>query len=154
VSKYQQSWTTGEVKVLRECAHLGADELARRLGRTRPSVKRAAQRYRISLRRPGVRDGLLLGQPRGLSLRRDMREALLAYPHLLEQRLQMDYEAELCPACAAREISVASTGLCRPCHLRHLAEIHREAIAEQQAKRALWVERQRLHRAREAEPGE
>jgi len=154
VARPYQCWTTGEIKVLRENAQLGASELARRLGRSRRSVRSAAERVGISLRPPGVRTGTLMGQPHGMSLRRDMREALLACPHLLEERARMDRDAELCPSCARRTINVPATGLCRPCHMRHLADAHREALAELHAGRELWAERQRLHRAREAAPGE
>jgi len=153
----QRLWTTGELQFLRDHAQLGADELARRMGRTRYSVECAAGRFRISLRPPGTRTGRLLGQPRGVSLRRDMREALLAHPDLVAERLRMDHDAELCPFCAVREIAVPSTGLCRPCHMRRLSQAHRDALAERDAGRELWAERQRLHRARAggaAEPGE
>ena len=149
--KSQRLWTTGELQFLREHGQLGADELARRMGRTHDSVACAARRFRVSLRPPGTRTGRLLGQPRGVSLRRDMRETLLAHPDLVAERLRLDHEAELCPSCAMRE--QGPSGLCRVCRLHRLEEVHREKLAEVEAERALWAARQRLHRAREAGDG-
>ena len=63
--------------------------------------------------------------------------------------MKLDADAELCPLCVARPIRVAATGLCRVCHLRELAEAHREAIEELEAQRELWTARQQLKRARE-----
>ena len=62
--------------------------------------------------------------------------------------MRLDAGAELCPLCVARPIRVAATGLCRVCHLRELAEAHREAIEELEAQRELWTARQQLKRAR------
>lgn len=150
-------WTTTDIRYLREHASLGASELASRMGRTPAAVKRAASRFRISLRRPGSRRGSVLGQPRGVSLRRELRADLVSGridQDLLAKRLRLDAEAALCPLCAARPIRVASTGLCRVCHLRELAELHREAIEEFEAQRELWTARQQLKRARDRAGGE
>lgn len=54
-------WTTTDIRYLREHAGLGASELAIRMGRSPAAVKRAASRFRISLRRPGSRRGSVLG---------------------------------------------------------------------------------------------
>ena len=145
-------WTTIDIRYLREHASLGASELATRMGRSPVAVKRAASRFRISLRRPGSRRGSVLGQPRGVSLRRDLRTDLTGGrvdPEVLASRMKRDADAELCPLCVARPIRVAATGLCRVCHLRALAEAHREAIEELEAQRELWTARQQLKRARE-----
>ena len=148
MQKLHHPWTTGEVKTLRASAHLGARELAAHLGRTVGSVQGAARRFRISLRRRDERRGIVLGQPRNVSLRREMRQDLLVHGDLIAKRLQIDADAQLCPACAARPIRVRLTGLCRPCHLLRLAELQREARAEHKAQRRLWAERQRRHRDR------
>jgi hypothetical protein len=62
--------------------------------------------------------------------------------------MRLDADAELCPKCVSRPIRVAATGLCWVCHLRELAEAHREAIEELEAQRELWTARQQLKRAR------
>ncbi len=146
-------WTTTEIGILRENASLGATALAALLHRSEASVRRAAERHRISLRRPGERRGSVLGQPRGVSLKRQMRDDILCGmvdAAVLAERLRLDAEAELCPACGVRPVRVTTTGLCRACHLSRLADLHREALAEISAQKELWRERQTLHRAREA----
>ena len=149
-------WTTTDIRYLRDHASLGAEEVARRMDRSPAAVKRAASRFRISLRRPGSRRGSVLGQPRGVSLRRQLRADLVdgrVDPEVLASRMELDAEAELCPLCVARPIRVAATGLCKVCHLRELAERHREAIDELDAQRDLWTARQQLKRARDRAAG-
>jgi DNA repair exonuclease SbcCD ATPase subunit len=92
----------------------------------------------------------VLGQPQGVSLRRELRADLVGRVDqgLLARRLRLDAEAEICPLCVARPIRLTATGLCRVCHLRELAEAHREAIDELETQRELWTARQRLKRAR------
>ena len=150
-------WTTTDIRYMREHASLGAEELAKRMGRSPSAVKRAGSRFRISLRRPGSRRGSVLGQPRGVSLRPALRADFACGrvdPLVLAARMRLDAEAELCPKCVALPIRVASTGLCRVCHLRELAEAHREAIEELEAQRALWTARQQLKRVRERVGGD
>jgi hypothetical protein len=147
-------WTTAEIKLLRANSSLGASALAAMLGRTPASVRRAAVRYRISLRASGERRGLVLGQPRGVSLKRDLRADLARDRRLAElvaRNLSLPLDADLCPACARRPITVHSTGLCSVCHLRKLADAHRDAVAEIEARRELLAARQQLHRARDKE---
>ena len=71
----------------------------------------------------------------------------------IDARIALDSGADLCPCCATREISVASSGLCRPCHLKRLAAAHRDSLsdlaAEEEALRELWTCRQELKRARD-----
>lgn len=133
---------------MRENASLGVVAVANMLNRTPSSVRNAARRQRVSLRRPGYRGGIVLGQARGLRLRADERDLLLKYGTLVAERMRIDGEAELCPACGRRPQRVRATGLCLACHKERLAEAHREVAAEIEAQRALWTERQRLHRAR------
>jgi hypothetical protein len=143
-------WTTAEIKLLRANSSLGASALAAMLGRTPASVRRAAVRYRVSLRSPGERRGLVLGQPRGVSLKRDLRADLARDRRLAElvaRNLSLPRDADLCPACARRPITVHSTGLCGVCHMKKLAEAHRDALAEIAAQRELLAARQQ-HRAR------
>lgn len=145
-------WTTAELRVLREDAILGVKALAEKLGRSAESVASQARRQRISLRRKGERRGSVLGQPRGVSLRKALRDDLVSGrvdAALVAERMRIDEEAEmLCPSCAVRPVRVESTGLCRPCHLNRLADAHHEALAELVAQRRLWRARQWLHRAR------
>lgn len=156
-------WTSKEVARLRELAHLGAAGAAAELGRSVHAVKAMAKRKRISLRRPGERSGLALGQPAGQSWARRtdpalaaLREAILAgdadvddLEDIARRPLRLAQGAPLCPGCLARPQEVRRTGLCRPCHLRHLAQAHREHQEDRAAQRELWRERQRKHRARQ-----
>jgi hypothetical protein len=130
-------WTAEDLAYLREHGHEGAVAVAAALGRSEGAVRVAASRARISLRQTGSSAGPILGQPRGVSLRRDLREALLAGnvdPELLAQRMRTDADAELCPSCATRPIRVKAAGTCRVCHLRRLADAHREALAEREVE--------------------
>lgn len=146
-------WTVRELEELRRLAPLGAAAAALALGRSVSSVELAAHRHRISLRRAGERRGSILGQPRGLraegELRR-LREGVLSGaldPAEVEARgAAVLLGADLCPACAARPPEVASTGFCRPCHLRALAHGAAHVRAETSARRAWDAERQRRHR--------
>ena len=54
-------WTTLQLQTLRENASLGAAGLAAILGRSPSSVRAQAARFRISLRTPKCRRGLILG---------------------------------------------------------------------------------------------
>jgi hypothetical protein len=148
-------WTGSEIAFLRSHASLGAEEIARELGRSTSSVKSAAKRLRISLRRPGSRRGLVLGQPRSISLRRELRAGALSgrvSAEALEARRRLE-ELEICPSCAAREITNPKTGLCTVCHKRGLERAHREELerlrAEDAAQRDLWQARQEVKRARD-----
>jgi len=60
----------------------------------------------------------------------------------------MDREADLCPECGMRD--AGPSGSCRPCELRRLAGLHREALAEIAAQRELWTAKQQVHRDRGA----
>lgn len=152
-------WTTHEITMLREHASLGVHEVSRLLGRSESSVQSMAHRLRISLRRPGRRDGVILGQPRGVSfahgtpeLRRYRRDVINGRVDASEiaQTLTLDDDAELCPCCGKRPVEVETTGFCRACHLSHLTARHLAKLAEIEEQQRLWAARQELHRAREA----
>ena len=148
-------WTTGDLLILRDNAALGAARLAVLLDRSEGSVRQAAYRYRVSLRPFGCRRGRVLGQPPGISLRSDLREALVdsaERAELVARRLKADREAELCPECARRPQRVPSSGLCVPCHLNRLEALIRETAAEDEAQLGYNVAKQRAHRNREAQP--
>ena len=145
-------WTTGDIAFLRANAGLGAAELSRLMERSVWSVRQAAYRNRISLRRRGERRGTLLGQDRGLRLADVLPPEATAdrkLAALVLARQRIDERAELCPSCCVRPVRVRSTGLCVPCHRRRLAEVHRELLAEREATRELWQSRQALKRERD-----
>lgn len=160
----QRPWTSGEIQKLRNNANLGAEACATILGRTVKSVKRKAQRERISLRPPGERRGLLLGQARDTAW---MQQPGIAPGRLKEIREQaiageLDLGAlerrvidavrrpnrPLCPWCSTRPVERQTTGLCEPCHLRELARAHRDEAEKAAARRDLDAARQQASRAR------
>lgn len=169
---YSRSWTSGEIETLRNNANLGVEALALLLGRSVKSVKSAACRMRISLRPQGERRGLLLGQPRDTAWRQQIRagqtperlaqirEDVLAgdsrMSDLERRALEIamgDRQRPVCPACGARPQERKTTGLCEVCHLRALAQAHREDQARRDAQRELWRARQeasRLTRSKKA----
>lgn len=144
-------WTTLELKQLRESRQLGAQAVAELLGRSITCVKSAASRAGISLRRPGSRRGLVLGQPRACSLRPDVRDDLVGgrvSAEVVRRRMDLEAEAALCPTCARRSVE-GRTGECRVCHLRRLTEAHCDALEAISCQQALWTSRQALKRARD-----
>lgn len=157
-------WTTKEISYLRENSHLGAEAIARHLHRTPTAIRLKARNLGVSLRRPGSRRGLLLGQPRGTRwsdlgpstasgrlerLRSDVLSGKVHLPALYERiRRQMDESTvALCPSCTARPVEREQTGLCSVCHLRELARAHRDEDELQTAQRELWRARQERSRA-------
>jgi len=150
-SRATNPWTTTELRQLRASRDLGAREVAKLLGRSVSSVKAQASRQGISLRRPGVRRGLVIGQPRSVSLRADIRCDLVSGAKLAEAvaaRLRIDHDAALCPECAYRLVEVSSTGLCRRCHVTRLIAAHLAEMEKLDLQRALWTSRSALKRAR------
>jgi hypothetical protein len=151
-------WTSGELELLRRLAPLGAVRAAQELGRTVWSVRSAAKRHGISLRRQGERRGLILGQPRGVSSSADPRIARLRAAVLSGEvdparvvevgRASLLPDTPVCPACGVRPVTVSLTGFCRPCHLRALAAGHAHELEVRQAARELDRERQRKHRSK------
>jgi len=137
-------WTTKDIADLRAVACMGAHECARVLGRSVGSVRWAAYSHRISLRQKGCLRGLILGQPRGISLRGGLREDLVRNrrDELIQERARLDAEADLCPCCGKRPVRVASSGFCLTCHRNHLADLHSELLSDDEALRRLWAARQ------------
>lgn len=152
------------MRSLREHAHEGAVVVAMMLGRSEHSVRQAAKRYRVSLRRKGERRGLILGQTRrwadGAQTGVDgsrlavIREEVLAGAvdmATLEARIRVSVSGPrrpICPSCCQREQERPSTGLCEVCHLRELARAHRDEVERREARRELWQARQEKSRAR------
>lgn len=158
----KRTWTTAELRVLREYAGEGVEALAIRLDRSVSSVKHAAERNRISLRRTGEARGAILGQPRGESfasyrnghplsdLRLEALEGRIDLAELEEQVRKIatsKSNRNLCPSCVARE-ATTRTGLCRVCHMRALASAMTEERDYREAARSYEAARQRRHRER------
>lgn len=160
-------WTSNEISLLKQNAHLGAETVALLLDRSVASVKAAANRYRISLRPPGNKRGIVLGQPRGVRWMEQIKhgisadrlasirqEALAGELDLtaLEERIRTrgDRSRPTCPSCATRPQEHTATGLCGVCHMRALAQAHRENHIVDDAKRELWRAKQEASRARRA----
>lgn len=161
-----RSWTTSEIARLKDNANLGSAALAMLLGRSERSVVSAASRLRISLRPKGERRGHILGQPRqqswntsndGITTERLnlIRDDVLAGDTdmaALEARAREialgDRERPVCPACVSRPQERKSTGLCETCHLRALAQAHRDDQSRRDAQRELWRARQEASRTR------
>lgn len=167
-----RSWTSGEITLLKDNAHLGADAVALMLGRSVKSVKSAANRLRISLRPAGSKRGLILGQPRDVSwvdqgagiantrlnaIRDDVLAGVSDMAALEARAREIalgDNERPVCPACGARPQERKSTGLCEVCHLRALAQAHRDDEAKRDAQRELWRARQEASRTRRSKQQE
>jgi hypothetical protein len=146
-------WTSRELADLTANANLGEYGCAELLGRSRCSVRSAAYRSRISLRRPRERRGSVLGQPRGVSLRPELIAGLKAdtrLAQLVAQRMRIDASAALCPTCGRRPATVRTTGLCVCCHTERLTEGRLAVLEEIDAHRAYDVAKQKLCRARKA----
>lgn len=163
-------WTSTEVAFVRDNADLGAAALSVALGRSVGSVKALANRNRISLRSTGERRGTLLGQPRGVrwgeqgdgsglrlgAIRRDVLNGDVSMTDL-EARIReiaLGSEKPDCPACGVRPQTRETTGLCEVCHLRALAQAHRDSEAVREAKRELWRARQESSRSKRAKATE
>lgn len=142
----QRGWTTSELNHMRDGGRRGAEIIAAELGRSVSSVKAAAVRYRISLRRKGSRRGLSLGLPRGA--KRDELPPELKEMHelSLERPLAAARMHELakidgkkrpptCPACG-KNPQRRVTGLCDACHLDLLREKRGEVEAALMANAA------------------
>jgi hypothetical protein len=161
--KNKRAWTSAEVATLRKHADLGVRALAELLDRSPESITLAAHRYRISLRRKGERRGKILGQtgrwidgtpgadPVRLAVIREEALAGMIDLAALEQRVRDHVHGPrrpLCPSCGQREQERPTTGLCEVCHLRLLAQMHRDEVERRDARRELWQSRQEKSRAK------
>lgn len=165
INPCHKEWTAKELDTLRREGHKGASHVATLLGRSVQSVRAMAKRNRISLRRQGERRGLILGQPRGVnwnelrahgitpqSLKAIKADALAGIISMTEleariARLAGGDQPPICPMCAIRPQEHQS-GICRPCHLKALADAHRDARDTYEAQQRLWAARQESSRAR------
>jgi hypothetical protein len=158
-----REWTSSEVAALRKHADLGVRALSELLDRSVDSIESAAKRYRVSLRRKGERRGRILGQTgpwidgrpgadpaRLAAIREDALAGLLDLA-ALEARIRDHVHGPrrpICPSCGQREQERPQTGLCEVCHLRLLAQMHRDEVERRDARRELWQSRQEKSRAK------
>lgn len=162
---HHKPWTSTELATLHQHAHQGATTCALLLGRTTKAVRRQAERQRISLRTPNNRQGILLGQPTHTTtsaLATDAPNPTLIH-HINQQirdgQLPATIQTEahkiatghypICPACARNYANHPTTGTCRSCYLRALAEAHHQHHDEQAAQQELWTARQQAKRRRD-----
>lgn len=161
-----REWTLSEIETVRANADLGAEVISQLLDRSENSIRQLAKRQRISLRQRGERRGLVLGQPAGtrwidqdgvdkarlLAIRSDVLDGSTDLSQL-ESRVReiaLGSQKPTCPSCGVRPQDRAATGLCEVCHLRALAQAHRDDQATREAKRELWRARQESSRSRRA----
>ena len=159
----RREWTMDEIRLLKSSGSLGVETVALLLDRSPQSVRQAAKRYRISLRKPNSKGGLLLGQPRNRSWSKQLgmdparleairQEALSGDVDLaeLENRIRdlTSKNHRICPECVRRPIERPTTGLCEPCHMSLLARAHRDEADRRAARRDLDAARQEKARAK------
>lgn len=123
-------WTTAEVKALRLVSRLGKHGAAVVLDRSPASV--AAKAREIGCQLVEAEESLRVNA-----------EVL----NLLE-RIRETPRLAICPSCALRYATVQSTGMCRPCHLDRLIDLHREQAAVDDRQRTLAAFRQEKRRRR------
>jgi hypothetical protein len=128
-----RAWNTGELKVLRSYASLGARVLAELLERSVGSVEAKAKELRVSLEITG-----------------DDVDVSTAGPRILA-RISAVPELTVCPLCGLRLANMKSTGMCRVCHLEQLIELRETQLAEQVRERRLVKLRQDKRRLRVCE---
>lgn len=156
-------WSSLEVRTLRDLATLGAKAIAVELGRPVTAVEKKASRLGISLRQPGSKVGLLLGQPPGTSwtdarelaltvalhaqIRADVAAGRLTVADLERAHAALTAGVADCPACV-RNPADHPDGLCTACHRRRLSTVHRAALDAHDAQQELWSARQAASRSR------
>lgn len=151
-------WKTTEIDYLRVHASEGAGRISQDLGLTVAQVRKAAHRHRISLRTAGRRCGLILGQPRDLSLVNEMpaaRDLVVSgriKSSVIDARIQLESApgvVELCPHCSQRPVTNSRSGLCRVCHRRALIQALQDELADLEVKKqqqVVWQRKSRLTR--------
>jgi hypothetical protein len=158
------AWTTKEIAILRQCADKGADQVAsaieREFGHKRSvrAIRKRAHKMRISLRRRGSKDGLVLGQPRGVSWKAKPHTAAIRKAVVsgalditaAEERIASDLAdpPPVCPACGQRPQRNPKSGLCDACHEAHLTRDIEERAAAAREARAHQAAKQRAHRSK------
>lgn len=148
-----------EYPVLRRLAPEGAEACAEALDRSVASVKHKCAELRISLRRSGSKRGLVMGQPRSVSLASDnrlteLRELVLAgkvdMSAVLERvELSTAPDVVICPSCGKRPAQPRSRfGLCAVCHKEELVVALNDQLRLIKTKKAQQKAWQDIHRAK------
>jgi hypothetical protein len=133
------------------------------------AIELKARRMGLSWRRPGSRRGLVIGQPRNVSMKvaaPHLHALILAgkvRPQAVAARIALSArtDAELCPKCCMRPIAPVersrpanTKGVCIVCHVRHLVEVQQEELAVLEARKELlvvWQRKSRLKRELDCE---
>jgi hypothetical protein len=123
-------WSYAEQEALRILAPLGGRACALTFDRSLKSIHRKAAKIGVSMRPRTLGDKWGTTSPAVLRRVRELSDAML------------------CPECAVRFVGVATTGLCGMCHMRRLAEVHKEQIEQADAQRELYAARSKLYRRR------
>ena len=122
-------WNTGELKVLRLYAALGAADVAKLLERSLGSVEAKARELQVSLAATG-------------------EDIELAWTtDFLLERLRRSVGLEVCPICGQRLAIMRNTGVCRVCHLDqliHLREVQLQELARERKLTKLRQDKRRL----------
>lgn len=123
-------WNTGEIKVLRIYAALGASGIAQLLERSISSVESKARELRVSLVATGDDFDLTLA------------------PDVMLQRISEAPDLNICPLCGTRLATIKATGMCRVCHLDQLIALRETQLAELTRVKRLTKLRQDKRRLR------
>lgn len=123
-------WHTGEIKVIRIYAGLGADVLAQLLDRSKGSIEAKAKELKVSL--AVTADEMVIT---------DAGVKILA-------RIRQSADLNICPLCGVRLATVKSTGICRVCHLDQLISLREVQMLEVARERKLTKLRQEKRRLR------
>lgn len=123
-------WHTGEIKVLRIYAGLGAEVVAQLLDRSKSSIEGKAKELKISLQVTGKDINVLTAGSKILA------------------RVRQTPGLEICPLCGMRLATIKSTGICRVCHLDQLITLREVQMLEVARERKLTKLRQEKRRLR------
>lgn len=123
-----KEWTTGELRVLRLFASLGAKGVGTLLGRSAESVSVKARRLGVSL------------APTGEDINVDQEVLTLL------ARVSETSQLQICPMCGKRWATMRDTGICKLCHLDRLISIHQEQLEIEVRQRALTAARKEKQR--------
>lgn len=126
----QRPWNTGEIRVLKTYASLGARGVAQLLERTESSVQAKAKELRVSLITTGEDINI-----EGVDVK------ILA-------RIRQAADLNICPLCGQRLANMKSTGICRVCHLDQLITLREVQMLETARERKLTKLRQEKRRLR------
>lgn len=126
----QRPWNTGEIKVLKTYASLGARGVAQLLERSETSVQAKAREMKVSL--------VVTGQDINIE-GIDMK---------ILSRIRQAADLNICPLCGVRLANMRATGICRVCHLDQLITLREVQMLETARERKLTKLRQEKRRLR------